>query len=57
MKTCFYKRCRQKAERRNGDSGVALVKVGDIGADRSAFRVEHDPAHPAADEAGNGASP
>ena len=34
-------------------SGVALVKVGDIGADRSAFRVEHDPAHPAADEAGN----
>ena len=34
-------------------SGATLVKVGNIGADRSAFRIEHDPGHPAADEAGN----
>ena len=34
-------------------SGAALVKVGNLGADRSAFRVEHDPGHPAADDAGN----
>ena len=34
-------------------SGAELVQVANIGADRSAFRVEHDPAHPAADEAGN----
>lgn len=33
-------------------SGVTLVKVGNIGADRSAFRIEHDPGHPAADAAG-----
>lgn len=33
-------------------SGVTLVKLGDIGADRSAFRVELDPGHPAADASG-----
>ena len=33
-------------------SGATLVKLGDVGADRSAFRVEHDPGHPAADAAG-----
>lgn len=33
-------------------SGVDLVKVAKIGADRSDFRVEHDPGHPAADQAG-----
>lgn len=33
-------------------SGANLVKLGNIGADRSAFRVEHDPGHPAADAAG-----
>jgi flagellar basal-body rod protein FlgC len=34
-------------------SGVSLVKVGDIAADRTAFRIEHDPGHPAADADGN----
>jgi flagellar basal-body rod protein FlgC len=34
-------------------SGATLVQVGNVGEDRSAFRVEHDPGHPAADEAGN----
>ncbi len=33
-------------------SGVTLVRVGNIGEDRSAFRIEHDPGHPAADAAG-----
>lgn len=33
-------------------SGATLVKLADIGVDRSAFRVEHDPGHPAADAAG-----
>lgn len=33
-------------------SGVDLVKIAKIGADRSDFRVEHDPGHPAADQAG-----
>jgi len=33
-------------------SGTNLVKVRNIGADRSAFRVEYDPNHPAADAKG-----
>lgn len=33
-------------------SGAELVKVGGIGVDRTPFRVEHDPSHPAADERG-----
>jgi flagellar basal-body rod protein FlgC len=33
-------------------SGATLVKLGSVGIDRSAFRVEHDPGHPAADAAG-----
>jgi len=33
-------------------SGTNLVKVRDIGTDRSAFRVEYDPNHPAADAKG-----
>ena len=34
-------------------SGEALVKVKDIGFDKSAFRVEHNPGHPAADANGD----
>ena len=33
-------------------SEATLVRIADIGVDRSPFRVEHDPGHPAADEAG-----
>jgi flagellar basal-body rod protein FlgC len=33
-------------------SEATLVRIAEIGVDRSAFRVEHDPGHPAADEAG-----
>jgi flagellar basal-body rod protein FlgC len=33
-------------------SGVNLVKVGKVGVDRSAFRVEYDPSSPAADPQG-----
>jgi flagellar basal-body rod protein FlgC len=33
-------------------SGATLVSVANIGTDRSDFRVEHDPGHPAADAAG-----
>ena len=33
-------------------SGATLVKLGGVGTDRSDFRVEHDPGHPAADAAG-----
>jgi flagellar basal-body rod protein FlgC len=32
--------------------GTDLVRVKSIGVDRSAFRVEHDPGHPAADDKG-----
>lgn len=32
--------------------GAAMVKVKGIGVDRSAFRVEFEPGHPAADEKG-----
>lgn len=32
--------------------GVELVRVRSIGTDRSPFRVEHDPGHPAADAKG-----
>jgi flagellar basal-body rod protein FlgC len=32
--------------------GASLVKVKGIGVDRSAFRVEFEPGHPAADEKG-----
>jgi flagellar basal-body rod protein FlgC len=34
-------------------SGVNLVRIDSIGADRAPFRVEHDPGNPAADENGN----
>ncbi len=34
------------------DSGAAMVQVGRIGRDDSAFTLIHDPAHPAADEDG-----
>ena len=33
-------------------SGATLVRLANVGVDRSAFRVEHDPGHPAADAAG-----
>ena len=33
--------------------GAQLVRVKDIGTDRTSFRVEHDPGNPAADQAGN----
>jgi flagellar basal-body rod protein FlgC len=32
--------------------GARVVDVKAVGADRSPFRVEHDPSHPAADEQG-----
>ena len=34
------------------DHGVSLVEVDRIGRDRTAFRLEYDPSHPAADETG-----
>lgn len=34
-------------------SKVELVKIKGIGTDRSDFRIEHDPGHPAADADGN----
>ena len=34
-------------------AGTANVRVRDIGVDRSPFRIEHDPGHPAADADGN----
>jgi flagellar basal-body rod protein FlgC len=33
-------------------AGAQLVKVKDIGVDRTPFRVEYEPGHPAADKAG-----
>lgn len=33
-------------------SGASLVQVSDIGRDQSSFRLEYEPAHPAANEAG-----
>lgn len=33
-------------------SGVDLVKISDVGFDKSPFIVSHDPSHPAADEKG-----
>ncbi len=33
--------------------GAQLVRVKDIGTDRTPFRVEHDPGNPAADASGN----
>jgi flagellar basal-body rod protein FlgC len=33
--------------------GARVVSVKEFGTDRSPFRVEHDPGHPAADSAGN----
>ena len=33
-------------------AGVHLVKVKDIGVDRTPFRVDYEPTHPAADQAG-----
>jgi flagellar basal-body rod protein FlgC len=33
-------------------SQATLVSIADIGVDRSPFRVEYDPGHPSADEAG-----
>ena len=33
-------------------SGATMVRIAGIGTDRSDFRVEHNPSHPAADEAG-----
>jgi flagellar basal-body rod protein FlgC len=40
------------AEALDEASGASLVKTERISRDRSAFRVEHDPNHPAADENG-----
>jgi flagellar basal-body rod protein FlgC len=33
-------------------AGAQLVKVKDVGVDRTPFRVEYEPGHPAADKAG-----
>lgn len=33
-------------------SGADLVKIKGVGSDRTSFRIEHDPSHPAADEKG-----
>ena len=33
-------------------AGAQLVKVKEVGVDRTPFRVEYDPGHPAADKAG-----
>ena len=33
-------------------AGAQLVKVKEVGVDRSPFRVEYEPGHPAADKAG-----
>jgi flagellar basal-body rod protein FlgC len=33
-------------------SGVSLVKIANVGVDRTAFRTEHDPGNPAADSDG-----
>ncbi|KPQ09954.1 MAG: flagellar basal-body rod protein FlgC [Saliniramus fredricksonii] len=33
--------------------GAELVGIRNVGTDRSPFRIEHDPGHPAADENGN----
>lgn len=40
------------AEALDSASGAAMIEVGEIGTDRSPFRVEYDPGHPAADAAG-----
>ena len=40
------------AEMLDRDGGASLVEVDRIGRDRSDFRLDHDPAHPAADENG-----
>lgn len=34
-------------------TGAATIRVDKIDRDRSPFRIEHDPGHPAADAAGN----
>jgi flagellar basal-body rod protein FlgC len=34
-------------------SGASAVQVSAIGRDRSPFRIQHEPGHPAADAAGN----
>ena len=34
-------------------SGASIVTLNGIGTDKSPFRVDHDPGHPAADSAGN----
>lgn len=34
-------------------SGTSVVQVSAIGRDRSAFRIQHEPGHPAADASGN----
>lgn len=33
-------------------AGVNLAKIKEVGVDRSPFRVEYDPGHPSADQAG-----
>ena len=33
--------------------GAELVGIRNVGTDRSPFRIEHDPSHPAADANGN----
>ncbi len=33
-------------------AGAQLVKVKEVGVDRTPFRVEYEPGHPAADKAG-----
>jgi flagellar basal-body rod protein FlgC len=38
-------------------SGVALVRAGAVGVDRSPFNVEYDPGNPAADASGNVKTP
>ena len=40
------------AELIDRDSGATLVEVDRIGRDQSDFRLDYDPSHPAADEAG-----
>jgi flagellar basal-body rod protein FlgC len=34
-------------------TGASLVKIAEVGVDQSAFKVEHEPGHPAADSKGN----
>jgi flagellar basal-body rod protein FlgC len=37
----------------NSVSGATDVKITEVGVDKSAFRIEHNPGHPAADANGN----